>query len=63
MVDAGPGGGLAAGQGVDAEHEFGEVEGFGQVVVGAEAEAADAVVAGAGGLAATLPGDQAHART
>src|SRR6202034_1801644 len=46
---AGPGGGLAAGQGADAEHELGEVEGFGQVVVGAEAEPADPVVAGAGG--------------
>ena len=41
VVDAGPGGGLAAGQGADAEHELGEVEGFGQVVVGAEGEAAE----------------------
>ena len=47
--DAGPGGGLAAGQGADAQHEFGEVEGLGQVVVGAEAEAGDPVGGGAGG--------------
>jgi hypothetical protein len=31
--DAGPGGGLAPGQSADPEHQFGEVEGLGQVVV------------------------------
>ncbi len=41
--DAGPGGGLAASQGADAEHEFGEVEGLGQVVVGAQGQSGDAV--------------------
>ena len=46
--DTGPGRGLAAGQSADPEDQFGEVEGLGQVVVRAEAEAADAVVGRAG---------------
>src|SRR6516165_5064243 len=46
--DPGPGGGLAAGECPDSEHQLGEVEGLGQVVVSAEAEAADPVVGGTG---------------
>ena len=37
----GPGRGLPAGQGADAQHQLGEVEGLGQVVIGAQAQAAD----------------------
>ncbi|MFI6061801.1 hypothetical protein [Streptomyces sp. NPDC051286] len=40
---AGPGGGATAGQGADAQNEFGKVEGLGEVVVGAQGQAADAV--------------------
>ena len=42
--DAGSGGGLAAGEGADAQHELGEVEWLGEVVIGAEAQAADPVL-------------------
>jgi hypothetical protein len=47
--DAGLGGWPAAGEGADAEHEFGEMEWLREVVVGAEAEAADALRRGVGG--------------
>jgi hypothetical protein len=47
--DARPGVGLAAGQGADPQHEFGDVEGLGQVVVGAQGQAGDPVAGGAGG--------------
>src|SRR5437660_1127422 len=46
--DTGPGRGLPAGERADPEHQFGEVEGLGEVVVRAEAEAADAVAGGTG---------------
>ena len=46
--DPGLGGGLAAGQGADAQDELGEVEGLGEVVVGAEVKSADPVLRGAG---------------
>jgi hypothetical protein len=47
--DAGLGGWPAAGEGADAEHEFGKVEWLCEVVVGAEAEAAYALGGGVGG--------------
>jgi hypothetical protein len=37
--DAGAGGGLATGGGVDVQHELGEVEWLGGVVFGAQAQA------------------------
>src|SRR5580704_15553289 len=43
LQDAGPGRGLPAGQGADAQDEFGEVKRLGQVVIGAQAQAADPV--------------------
>ena len=43
------GGGFAARERADAEDELGEVEGLGEVVVGAEREPGDAVGGGAGG--------------
>ena len=46
---AGPRGGLAAGQGADAQHQLGEVERLGEVVVGAQGQAADPVAGRAGG--------------
>jgi hypothetical protein len=42
--DAGSRGGLPPGERVDAQHELGEMERFGEVVVGAEAQAADPVI-------------------
>src|SRR5216683_2092438 len=46
--DAGSRGGLAAGEGADAQHELGEVERLGEVVVGAQAQAANPVLRRAG---------------
>ena len=46
--DPGLGGGPAAGESADAEHELGEMEWLWEVVVGSEAEAADALRRGAG---------------
>src|SRR5258708_34506684 len=46
--DPGRGGGLAAGQGADAQDELGEGEGLGGVVIGAEVKSADPLLRGAG---------------
>ena len=49
LEGAAAGGGFAAGERADAQDEFGEVEGLGEVVVGAEREPFDAIGGGAGG--------------